>query len=148
MDHYAEDNEMLNYREVVITDMDGEIIEQYSEDYDGYRIEMSETDSDGTLEIMKMSPDGLVYVYYRIYADGTTEEEIYEYSCETCWDYTYEVITIEADGRETYEYTDANGNTNTESYDENGNEFLGEYTDDEGWTYSEWIDENQDHHMA
>jgi len=109
---------------------------------------MWETDSDGTTEIMKMSPDGLVETYYREYADGSTEEETYEYLCEDCWDYTYERITIDGDGRETYEYTDAYGNTNTESYDENGNEFLGEYTDDDGWTYSEWIDENQDHHMA
>jgi len=148
-DHYGDENEMFNYHEVVITDPEtGEVIEEYSEDYNGYRIEYWEVDSDGTTEIMKVSPDGLIEQTYREYADGSSEEEIYEYLCEDCWDYTYERIAIEADGRETYEFTDAYGNTNTESYDENGNEFLGEYTDDEGWTYTEWIDENKDHHSA
>jgi hypothetical protein len=94
----------------------------------------------GTTEIYKSSPDGLMEMTYREFADGSSEEEIYEYLCEDCWDYTYEYISITADGVETYEFTDAYGNTNTETYDSMGNEYFGSWEDEEGNVYEEYMD--------
>jgi len=80
---------------------------------------------------MKGSDDGLWEQTYTMYSDGSTGVENYFYHDEDSYDYDYEVIVIEADGSESYEYTDAFGNTNTESWDSSGNEYYGMYCDPE-----------------
>jgi len=80
---------------------------------------------------MKGSDDGLWEQTYTMYSDGSTGVENYFYHDEDSYDYDYEVILIEADGSESYEYTDAFGNTNTESWDASGNEYYGMYCDPE-----------------
>jgi hypothetical protein len=67
---------------------------------------------------------------YTVYADGTTAVENFWYHDEDWYDYDYERMEFSADGVETYwEFTDAWGNTNTESWDEFGNEYYGLHCD-------------------
>jgi hypothetical protein len=61
--------------------------------------------------------------------------ENYWYHDEDWYDYDYQMIMYSVDGAEThYEYTDSNGNTNSQEWDDSGNEYYGQWcdpTDDE-----------------
>jgi len=111
-----------------------------------------ETDADGTTEIIKEPTwfDG--EIIFREYADGSTEEERFEYLDEDGWDYNYEKFSTDAEGNFRYEFIDSEGNEFVEEFTGNGEEVLGEWCDEdvpeeEKWCYYEYIDVDGNHHM-
>jgi hypothetical protein len=67
---------------------------------------------------------------FTTFTDGSYMVENYWYHDEDWYDYDYEQRMYSVDGVETYyEYTDSNGNTNSQAWDETGNEYYGQWCD-------------------
>lgn len=115
-----------------------------------------ETDSDGTTEIIKEPTwfDG--EIVFREFADGSWEEERFEYLDDEGWDYNYERHAVDAEGNFSYEFIDSEGNEFREDYSATGEEILGDYCyadedetlpPEENWCFREWIDVDGNHHI-
>lgn len=129
-----------------------EMTETFREDLEGNTIVSWETDDAGTTEIIKEPEwfDG--EIVFREFADGSWEEERFEYLDDDGWDYNYERSSVDAEGNWSYEFIDSEGNEYREDYSATGEEILGDWCDEdlppeETWCYYEWIDVDGNHHV-
>jgi hypothetical protein len=120
--------------------------ETYTEDFYGNEIVYDESNTDGTREIMKVSPDGLYEENTYFYSDGSQEVIRRWYEDEESWDFDMEIESWNADGSYSVEYTDRWGNTDSYETDATGNEVLGGYcypedpSEGDQWCYESYID--------